>query len=182
MFRKIESKEDFRIFRKIWNRTAEEEGYTKEIYLQDALRYFLLNEGEIIGTIEFLKYQPEIYSNVEYDFSFSHLGIVRDFKDTIWEIDKVCILKKHRRKGHVQNIFHTMAHHAETYDVSHYITLIDNTFYKFLRILTRYPLEKVGTPFVAKGETRKSVPCMLDAKKALAQFQKEINLFNMIKF
>lgn len=182
MFREIQTKEDFKIFSKIWNRTAEEEGYTKELYLQDAIRYFLTHNNEIIGTIEFIKYQPEIYSTVEQDFSFSHLSVVKENKHTIWEIDKVCILKKHRRKGHVKNIFHTMAHHAESYDVSYYVTLIDNTFYKFLRLLTRYPLERVGTPFIAKGEQKKSVPCMLNAKESLIQFNKEMNLFQKIKF
>ncbi len=65
---------------------------------------------------------------------------------------------------------------------SYYITLIDSSFYKILKLLTRYPLEQVSSSFKVKGEKRKIIPCTLDAKKALKIFKSDIKKNKKILF
>ncbi|WP_410985149.1 hypothetical protein [Bacillus cereus] len=113
MFKEVKTLVDHTIFNKIWKNTALEEGYIFEQTNGDTERYFLVEEDTIVGTIEFIKYNPKIFSTVEQDFPFIELSEIRENFNFIWEIDKVCILRKHRKMRHIQKIFHLLASHAE---------------------------------------------------------------------
>lgn len=182
LFRRVETEQDHLVFESIWKKVATEKHFTFDLHHHETIRYFIQNETDIVGTIEFMKYNPNVYSTFGNDFTISKFPVIEEHQETVWEVDKVCILKKWRGRGYLQHAFHAMAHHAKLYEVSHYIALIERFFYHTLRLLTRYPLQKLGEPFLIEGEKRKVVPCLLDAQQALLQFEKDLQLFHRIPF
>ncbi|QNU24802.1 hypothetical protein [Geobacillus zalihae] len=85
-------------FKEIWRKIAAEKKFTFEE--EEETEKFLFWEGDTpIGTMEFVPYNPTVFTTVENEFPFSSLPEIRNNKGKVWEVDKVGFLPEYRKKA-----------------------------------------------------------------------------------
>lgn len=167
MFKKVETVEEHIMFQDIYETFAEEQKFHVEGSAKDAVKYLFFDGNTPVGTMEISPYHPEVFSTVENDFSFSSVPFIQENKSTVWEVDKVGLLKEHRKKGHVMNVVHCMMQHFEKYGMTHGIALFEYKFYRFLRMLVSPGVfEELSPKFRVPGELLPIIPVAIHGDKA----------------
>lgn len=167
MFKKVETVKENLIFQDIYETFAKEEKFHVESSAEDAVKYLFFDGNTPIGTMEISPYHPETFSTVENDFTFSDIPFIQENKQTVWEVDKVGLLKEHRKKGHVMNVVHCMMQHFDKYGMTHGIALFEYRFYRLLRLLVaKGVMEELSPKFRVKGEVLPIIPVVIHGDRA----------------
>ena len=162
MIKLVETKEENELFEEIYKIVAGEKNFIIEEKGDNVIRYLFFEGNNAIGTMEFVPYNPQVFTTVEHEFSFINLPEIKKHKDKTWEVDKVGFLPNYRKRGHVQLVIDCIMHHHTIYNNTYAICLFDEKFYRLLRILHRqYDIKQVGETFVVKGEIEKTVPATI---------------------
>ena len=158
MFKKVETENEQAIFEQIWSDVCEEKGFLPDPCVDHATRYLIDNrlvvngqtvvpeEGfQYIGTIELVPYNPAVYTTVEGRFEpYDTYHKVKDHGHRTFEIDKLCITKDYRSKGHLPDVLHALMEHGEEANVKYYIATTEYAFYRTLKIGCSVKLEQIG--------------------------------------
>lgn len=165
-FKKVTTKEDLAIFKDIWLKACVEMEYESEPFPENAVRYLVTNKkGDYIGTIEFIPYNPDEFSTIEKYHSFREDREVFDNKEFVYEVDKVAILKEHRKSWHVFTFLEIMMANAVEYDSLYYLGFMEKMFFRLARIYFKGQPIQVSKEWVWDEHTL--IPVKMDVKKSL---------------
>lgn len=183
MFKKVETKEEYRLFRMIWEEVRCEKDYQEDAPMAPGATCYLISnqkedeKGQLatpeegfkwIGTMEMVPYQPEVYTAVESEFEpYENYFKIKEVPHRTYEIDKLCLKKEYRSKGYMNHFTHVFYDHASTHQAKYYTAITERTFYRTLRKEFQLPLEQVGEAFRYSKHT--FVPMLFDAEHILRQ-------------
>lgn len=180
MFEIVLSLNQQKTFENTWEYFCELYGWYNDPYSTGGLRYLLLlpsHSKTVIGTIEFIPYDEENpNSTVEGHFQFSKIEKVKEHKERVWEIDKLCLHKDFQRNGHFEGFLEIFYHHAQEYRPKYYIGLMEKRFFRMVRIIFGVYIIQVGKEI--EGETTILIPVVLDMEKIMNNEKMALNLFN----
>jgi len=173
MFKQVITAEDHMIFDDIYNRIWDEQHFIKEERGTSAVRYLFYYEDVPVGTLELLPFQPDVFTTVNNDFSFSSLDSIRENISNTWEMDKLGFLPENRGKS-VESVIPCLIHHYHKYGTEYAICLMDYKFFRLMRIRYRhFPMKQVGEPFIVEGEKSLSVPIVMHFPSMYERYIKE---------
>ncbi|MDQ0217501.1 hypothetical protein ELQ35_06815 [Peribacillus cavernae] len=162
-------------FENTWEYFCEKYGWYNDPYAKNGVRYNLLlpmgnsiRQKEVIGTIEFIPYDPRNpNSTVEGPsrFEFSKYDEIRLHQNRIWEIDKLCIHKEYQRQGYFQHFMHVFYDHANRNNPKYYLALIEKKLFRMLRISFGFRVEQKGEAYV--GPNTVLIPVVFDIEKMM---------------
>jgi len=165
MFRKVETQQDMYWFNKIWMKVWHEKGFEYEFTFGDS--YLIYKGDQPAGTVQFMPYLPDEADDLHSVYPFYRSPLVRDSAEHTAIIDKVAILKEYR-SGHLLDILlYVMFEYAERYNKHCYIALLDPPLYRVLRLVYRFPIEKLSGKIFYKGAD--VIPVIIDMKYFLSQ-------------
>ena len=174
MFKLVQTTKEHETFENIWRSIAKEKHFVVDEDRNRSVRYLFYEKNQPIGTMEFVPYNPEIFTTVEKDFAFSKIPEIQKHRSTTWEVDKVGFLPDYRGRGYVQWVIDCLMHHHVLHQNTHVVCLFDRKFYRLLRILYReYPMQQVGEAFVAKGEIEPIIPVVIHLPTVYEVYQKK---------
>jgi hypothetical protein len=165
-FKKAETIAEHKKIGDMWGKAAEEMGYFNDKSPEFAELFAFLNEEQQeIGCVEFVKYNPEVYTSCELPkrgFMFSQLEQIKKHKDRTYEIDKLCFVSGIRNMGYLPNILDVFSFHQKQKNVKYYISLINSSFFKLLQKFYGVEVEQVGDPIPRKKGSM--IPMVFDAE------------------
>lgn len=163
-WRKVETTEDMRKFDREWAKICEEKGATFYPYHPNSTRFFIVNEkGEDVGTIEFTKRDPDVFSICESYFDFTNHPKVSKNEREIVEVGKISIIKEYRGDGHVDKMMFLMLDYAEKHGITQYLGYMNKEFLLVLLMCYGVRMERLGKEIVQ--EKHIGIPVLCDIKK-----------------
>jgi len=163
VYKVVDTLEDNISFQKIYEEIAREQEFHIEETSKESVRYLFLDEGKKVGTLEVTPYNPELFSTVETDFAFSELDVIKNNRESAWEVDKVGILKDYRGKGLAIDVVHCLVHHREKYNFKYAVCLFEYRFYRMMRMtVPQEALAAVSERFTVLGETKPVIAVIVD--------------------
>ncbi|WP_417898984.1 hypothetical protein ABN702_00785 [Bacillus haimaensis] len=160
MYERVENFQQQQAFESMWEHICKKNKWMNDPYDPQGIRYNLLllqdkifpffHKKKIIGTIEFLRYNPESpYCTVEGPgkYCFSELKGIKQYQDRVWEIDKLCLSEKFQHKGYFTDFFHVFEDHILTYRPKFYIGLMEKKFFQMMQM-------KFGLAIESKAEMK----------------------------
>ncbi|HDR6245285.1 TPA: hypothetical protein QCU24_003026 [Bacillus cereus] len=171
-YREVKTKQDMDKFDCEWAKVCEEKGVTFYPYHPNSKRFFIVDEkGNDVGTIEFTKRDPDVFSVCEGYFDFVNHSKVSKNYDEILEVGKVSIMKEHQRNGHVDKILFLVLDYAEKHGITQCIGYINKEF--LLILLMRYgiQMELLGKEIV--HEKHISIPFLCDIEKLARRLEEK---------
>lgn len=178
MYKKVETSQDQEKFEKIWGLIAEEEGFELMPIYNKSDKYLILHEdGSAIGTLEFLKYNPKVFSNMEYYFPFSEQKIVQEHMDSIiYESSKVSILKEYRNPVQIKKILLLISNYIKENKVEFFLASLRPELYLVFRKRYKIEMEVLGKiKNAVHGVT--PVPLFVNALQMRETIEKRFNSF-----
>lgn len=154
-------------FNHIWIECWNEKGYELE-FNQNSDKFIILDEnGKVIGTTEFIKY--EIGKNFCEDiYPFKDLQQIKNNHNRVIEIDKIALTKKFRGKN-VQEILYTIYKYAQENNIQFAIGLMEPIFYKAMKLFYKMPITKLSRKKFYKGDW--VIPVIIDCEYVLNNSQ-----------
>ena len=166
MYEIVRTARQQRQFECTWEYFCRKYHWYNDPYAENGIRYLITlprqriwSRKKVIGTIEFIPYDPNNpYSTVERRFEFSRYEDIMANRDRVWEIDKLCLHQDYQRKGYFHHFADIFLDHAARFKPKYYVALIEKRFYRMLRIVYGFHLEQRGNPLV--GESTELVPML----------------------
>lgn len=123
---------------------------------------------KVIGTIEFIPYDPaNPDSTVEGEsrYKFSKIEKVMEYKDRVWEIDKLCLHQDYHRIGHFSHFITVVHDHAITHQPKFYVAIVEYKLYRMLSMMLGSSIAKQGNPL--PGPSTSLVPVIINIEDIL---------------
>lgn len=143
----VDSMEKKEVFERLYGEMCIDKNANKLDIHEDAECYLILDDnGDSIGTVEFLKYNPKVYSNIEQYYEFSEDKKVKEMlkqDKVIYELGKISILKNEQRKGHLIKVLNCIIEHQKENQVNDYFCSINPELLLILSWQYRVKLEKL---------------------------------------
>ncbi|MCC3375986.1 hypothetical protein [Cohnella sp. REN36] len=168
-------------FRRTWEYFCQKNNWYNDPYAANGIRYHLIrprvslwSRRKVIGTIEFIPYDPSNpYSTVEgpHKCRFSEYEDVRQHQERTWEIDKLCIHEDYQRKGYFEAFAAIFFEHAVRYRPKYYLALIEKKFYRMLRISFGLHLEQRGNPLPC--DTTELIPVLFHMESFVPELERK---------
>ncbi|TWI59678.1 hypothetical protein [Halalkalibacter nanhaiisediminis] len=175
MYELVKTRRQQKAFENIWEFSCEKQGWRNDPYAEMGIRYnlllpkkHLLRKRKVIGTIEFIPYDPtNPHSTVEGPtrWEFSKHEEIMAYQSQTWEIDKLCIHPKYQRQGYFPFFMHVFAEHAILHQPKYYLALIEKKLYRMLRISFGLRVEQKGEEFI--GPDTVLIPIVFDINKIM---------------
>lgn len=173
-FKEVITEDEQRLFNTYWQEVCLEVDVPFLPFHPNSQRFFIMDDREIVGTIEFTKRQPHVFSVCEDFFSFKeHDKVIKD-ESQLYEVGKISITKEHRRNGHIDKIIELINLHAELNKVKQYIGFMNVKLHRILVLSYGLRLEKLGE--VVEFERVKAVPVLCDVEKAKKRIRKKLSI------
>lgn len=168
MYEIVRTKKQQVQFQKTWEFFCQKYGWMNDPYASDGIRYnmflprkHLFNSKQVIGTVEFIPYDPaNPNSTVVGRSHFTQQSEIIANQNRVWEIDKICIHEHYQRQGHFLTILHIFYDHALKHEPKYYIGLMEQRFFRMVRIAFGVAVEQKEDAFI--GPTTSLVPVCLD--------------------
>lgn len=155
MFEIVSTRKQQKEFELTWEYYCEKYGWMNDPYAKNGVRYIIttpnsfLKKRKVIGTIEFIPYHPNNPdSTVQKGADFSQYKEIYHHQNDVWEIDKLCLHEDYQRKGYFHLFFHIFLEHVKKYNPMYYIALMENRFYRMMRISYGFRIEQKEEPLV----------------------------------
>lgn len=171
LFKQVVTIEDNTLFDYEWKKICEEKGANFYPLHINSTRFFILDIGKIVGTVEFTKRNPAVFSICESYFDFTSHPLVLKNQLEVMEVGKISIFKEYRSGGHVDKILKLLCLYAEVHDVKQYIAYMNLELYRLLVIVYGLRLERLGEEIKATSHT--AVPVMCDIEKSVVHLIKK---------
>lgn len=173
LFQEVTTDHDRKTFDELWKDICTEFGVQFIPYHPNSQRFFIMDEQEKVGTIEFTKREPEVFSICEEYFPFEQHDKVLKDRTKVFEVGKISIKKEHRRNGHVDKLIECIHHHATWNKAKQYIGFMNLDLYKILLFSYGLRLERLGN--VDKYERHQSIAVLCDVEKAKKRIRKKLS-------
>ncbi|CAG9620757.1 hypothetical protein [Sutcliffiella rhizosphaerae] len=190
MFEIVKNSKQQKAFQQTWEHICEKQDWYNDPYARNGVRYNLLHierkvifsKKKVIGTIEFLPYDPlNPQSTVEgpSKYEFSKLEKVKLHQDRTWEIDKLCLNEAYQRKGNFPLFIHIFYDHIQKHNPKYYIGLMEKKFFRMVRIIFGIGLEQPGDELC--GSTTSLIPVIFHIEKLMEDKEKVEHFLRMVK-
>ncbi|MCK8488246.1 hypothetical protein M0651_13780 [Paenibacillus sp. MBLB2552] len=153
MYKLVESLEEGTLFHSIWMEAWMEKGFEPE-FADNVLGRCLVYDasGVPVGTVEFKPYVPRSDEPLNELVPFDdHPAILLADPGEIAEVDKVALLKRYRGRN-LNRLLATIVLFAQQNGIRHYVTLLEPTLFRALRISFHVPMSQVGERQFYKGD------------------------------
>ncbi|NMH75310.1 hypothetical protein HF078_19710 [Bacillus sp. RO2] len=177
MYEQVLNRKQFKSFQNVWEPICKKQRWLNDPYAPDGVRFnlllpqeklfFVLKKREVIGTVEFLKFNPKSpYCTVEghNKYKFSVLEEIVNNQDKVWEIDKLCLKEAYQGRIYFSYFFHVFLDHIITYQPKYYIGLMEKKFY--LMIKARFG-RAIELKEEIKGPGTSLMAVMFDVERAM---------------
>lgn len=171
LFKQVITTEENAHFDQEWEKICAEKGANFYPYHGNSTRFFILDNGEVVGTVEFTKRNPSEFSICESYFDFTSHGRLSKNQADIVEVGKISITKEFRSGGHVDKIIKLLCVYAEVHKVKQYIAYMNVELYRLLVLVYGLRMERLGEEIKAVGHT--AVPVLCEVEKSIAQLLKK---------
>ncbi len=153
MYKPVETLEEGTLFHSIWMEAWMEKGFEPEFAENVLGRCLVYDEAGVpVGTVEFKPYVPHSDEPLNRLAPFDdHPAIMCSGPGEIAEVDKVALLKQYRGRN-LNRLLATIVLFAEQNGIRHYVTLLEPTLFRALRISFHVPLTQVGERQFYKGD------------------------------
>ncbi|MFJ8262877.1 hypothetical protein ACIQ4I_13130 [Rummeliibacillus sp. NPDC094406] len=152
MYIKVDSLALLNDFNQIWMECWLEKGYGLENGTVPSDRYIITDsDNQKVGTIEFKKYALDPTNNINTVYPFHQKELIQLDPNSVIEIDKVAILKKHRGKN-LERLIRLFTKYTEAHHIDYCVVLLERSFYKALKLVYKIPLEAVSEKIYYKGD------------------------------
>ncbi len=148
MFREAKTEEDILLVKEIWEQACKQMNYESEDYHIDVhgggVYYLILDEkGNPIGTAEAGPFVPGGFSTLEEYYEFSKDKRFVLHAERIMEIDKLCLLKGHQRRGYFKHFLYLFLYHTHKYNMKYFIGSMESKFFRGLNIFYHFHPERL---------------------------------------
>jgi hypothetical protein len=166
MLKRVTTEQDLAYYNFIWMTAWREKGYDFEFSPAVLERWLVVTPGgEPVGTAEFKPFLPGV-SAFE---SVADIGrmpeLVRD-RRKVAEIDKYAVLPEHRGK-YVDDLVAAAVLVAREHGIRWFVTLLEPTFCRAIRILYHPPMTELGPRTFYKGDD--VIPVVIDVRDVAAR-------------
>lgn len=173
LFELVTTKRQQRRFEETWEYFCAKYNWYNDPYAKNGVRYNLLIQSnrlfvhkKVIGTIEFTPYDPNNpQSTVERWYSFSKLEEIKLYQHRVWEIDKLCLSEEYQRRGLFNLFMRVFYEHAIKYQPKYYVAIMEQKFFRMLRIAFGLAVNQVGKEMV--GLDTVLVPVIFDIEEMM---------------
>ena len=162
MYKLVETLEEGTLFHSIWMEAWMEKGYEPEFTDNVLGRCLVYDAARVpVGTVEFKPYVPRSDEPLSRLAPFDdHPAVLLSGPGDIAEVDKVALLKRHRGRN-LNRLLATIVLFARQNGIRHYVTLLEPTLFRALRISFHVPMSQVGERRFYKGDD--VVPAIIHA-------------------
>ncbi|MDU4694214.1 MULTISPECIES: GNAT family N-acetyltransferase [Paenibacillus] len=153
MYKLVETLEEGTLFHSIWMEAWMEKGFEPE-FADNVLGRCLVYDGAgvPVGTVEFKPYVPQSDELLNQLVPFDdHPDIRLAGPGEIAEVDKVALLRRYRGRN-LNRLLATIVLFAQQNGIRHYVTLLEPTLFRALRISFHVPMTQVGERQFYKGD------------------------------
>lgn len=153
LYKLVSTLEEGTLFHSIWMEAWMEKGFEPE-FADDVLGRCLVYDtsGVPVGTVEFKPYAPQTDDPLNDLAPFDdHPAILVSSPGEIAEVDKVALLKRYRGRN-LNRLLATIVLFAQQNGIRHYVTLLEPTLFRALRISFHVPMTQVGERRFYKGD------------------------------
>lgn len=174
-YERVHTDKQQRQFEETWEYFCRKYDWENDPYAPNGVRYNLIVPGQrwfgkrkVMGTIEFIPYDPNNpNSTVEgrYGMSFYALQEIRDHRERVWEVDKICLHEDYQRKGFFHIFPEILLEHAKEHKAKYYLGLMEEKFYRMLRIGYGLDVVRKGSP--VQGPKTTLVPVVFNVESIL---------------
>lgn len=182
VYERVRTSRQQKDFERTWEYFCRKNNWYNDPYAENGIRYNMIlpsrplfGRKRVIGTIEFIPYDPQNpKSTVEgpHKCQFSQFEDIRESQHRIWEIDKLCIHEDYQGRGYFEHFAAIFYDHATRFAPKFYLALIERKFCRMLRILFGLRLEQRGQPLAC--DTTDLLPVVFDMEKFLPKLSEYV--------
>lgn len=164
VFKEVKTQQEQEIFDSEWRKICIEKGALFYERHENSTRFFILSNDEIVGTVEFTKRDPDVFSICENYFPFKTHEKVSRINEEVFEVGKISIKSEHRKNNHVDSIVQLLFTFSEYNNVLQYIAFINIELHRLLILGYGVRSERLSEEVI--GDTHTSVAILCDVNKS----------------
>lgn len=153
MFREVVTPKDHQMFSAKWGKIAEKYSYSNKPAFGVERRFVIelnqktLNENDaVIGALEFVPFNPEVYSIVESYHPFSQIPDVAENREKTFEIGKLCIDEEYQATGYFKDVLACIfQHHLDT-GATQYVAMMRYYLFQMLTEKFKFDIKGLAEP------------------------------------
>lgn len=176
----VRTAKQHREFERTWNYFCKKYRWNNDPHAPIGIRYNLILPGKpflqrrkVIGTVEFTRYYPDRPNRMaegRNGISFYDEEEILRHPGRVWEIDKLCLHQDYQRQGYFQIFLLLIWEHTRKHQTKFYLGLMEEKFYRMLRIWYGLDVIRKGDP--VPGPKTTLVPVIFDVENVLHNEEK----------
>lgn len=173
-YKRVENRDEQRLFYAIVQEAWEEKNWDYEDIDRDGRAQYLIqnDEGDTIGTFEFLPYIPEGESLIERDYPFYKESEVTRQTRPVYELDKLAISDRHRSSEHLYILINDLLKVGIDELKSHlFLSIIRPSFHRLLHRVMKLPVIALTEPLYCDENDDYFTPCLCYVPKNTAELE-----------
>ena len=164
MFKIVENEEERLVFNLIWTQAWEEKGFDLEYFAEVLDQCLIFDETQNpVATVEIKPYHVQPQGDLDKIAPFYKQALIQADPHHIAEVDKVAILKEHRRGRNLDRLLAAIVLYAEKNNIHHYVTLLEPVLFRALKVSYHVPMTRVGGKVFYKGDY--VIPAIIHAQQ-----------------
>lgn len=173
-YKRVENRDEQRLFYAIVQEAWEEKNWDYEDIERDGRAQYLVRneEGDTIGTFEFLPYIPEGESLIERDYPFYRESEVKRQTRPVYELDKLAIADRHRSSEHLYILINDLMK-VGIYELKSdmFLSIIRPSFHRLLHRVMKLPVISLSEPLYCDENDDYFTPCLCYVPKNIAELE-----------